>query len=280
MIKTKVSAAVAGVVVIGVLVWNPLATRAQNRLSSPVAAASNAPNTLTSSNLLTTAAQASAVATIAQTVAVKAVEASALEVIEFRPLDRHRAAETYPLPERKYIRSGLWEVGTTELDQYYHTFDCPRMRRSSRNYIYGFPTWREAQVAGYQPHLGCTPSPLHELIAQVREARRKVTQRGQPPSAVTDTELMRIRTETGALNISEKILDAMLGKMLGRPVIMAPPGAQVLAPGDQTGGDNSGMGGGLPQGSGGSSSMGMGSGGPAMQGMGGGGGSRGKMSGS
>ncbi len=272
MRNAGVSAFAAFAVSFGALVAIPMSMRAQAPAAIPSTAAITP--VLRPAMLAT---QATTVTLVAETMAVKAVEASALDNLEFAPMPAGNAAESYPLPERNYIASGLWKVGSSELDKFYHHFDCPQLKRRSRNQLLGFPEWREALAVGYQPHLGCTPSPLHEFIAGVRDERRKVTQRGEGSERVADTELIRIRNDVGATSVSEKILSAIGSKMTGRGVTL-PSGVASTTPIDPNnpGGDPTGGGGGLPAGMGGGSmgaggaGMGMG---PGAMGMGGGRGS-------
>jgi hypothetical protein len=272
--RLTISAAFVCVLVFSVLLWKPLASRGQvgsspsNRIISSV----NASHVV---NAVSVRAAQRVVEAASQSIATDAVNASLFDP-DGRTLPPKLAAAGYPLPERKYIRSGLWEVGTTELGVQYHTFDCPHMKRTSRNYIYGFPTWREALVAGYQPDINCTPAPLIELIRLTRVARREVTERGQPPSAVTDTKLSEIRTDAGAESVSEKVLNRVFSRMLGRAVALPPP---ATAPQQQqgsgqlgfgAGGPSGGMDEGLPPGMpGGFSGSAMGGPGGRMGGMGG-----------
>lgn len=63
----------------------------------------------------------------------------------------------YPLPERSWIRSGIWAFGSTEMDRYYHTFKCPVMKRTNARMLVGWSTAQEALDNGYQPHPQCHP---------------------------------------------------------------------------------------------------------------------------
>ena len=100
-----------------------------------------------------------------------------------------------------------------------------------------------------------------------------MTQRGQAASAVTDSELAQIRRDVGAVSVSEKVLATVLGKMLGRLVIVPTPeqaaAQQVIDPNNPnappgTGGSS----GGLPAGGGGLGAGPGGGGGPRAQGAG------------
>lgn len=273
----KISLIVVSLILVAAVVWKPVVSRGQAH-SLPVSTAGRVqPALATRVPRWVPAISAGRIASsTSDTVSAAAISVAPFD-IDARPLTPRQQAAGYPMPERRYIASGLWEVGITELGRQYHAFDCPVMKRSSRNHIYGFPTWEEALVAGYQPHLSCTAPPLGKVIEMLRDARRKVTQRGQPPSTVSDTELERIRTEAGAESVSEKVLNHLFMRMLGRDVNLPSPqvlqeqraqqqaaqgglgmggGMEGLPPGEQMGGAmgggamGSGMGGGMPMGSG------------------------------
>ena len=64
---------------------------------------------------------------------------------------------SYPLPERNWIRSGVWKFGSTEMDRYYHTFQCPVMKRTNPRLLVGWSSAQEALGNGYQPCPRCQP---------------------------------------------------------------------------------------------------------------------------
>lgn len=70
---------------------------------------------------------------------------------------KQAAYASYPLPERNWIRSGMWAYGSTEVDRYYHTFGCPVLKRAKAPNLVGWDSANEALGSGYEPHPGCHP---------------------------------------------------------------------------------------------------------------------------
>lgn len=103
---------------------------------------------------------------------------------------------SYPLPERNWIRSGIWAFGSTESDHYYHTFRCPLMRRTKAQFLVGWSSVQEALANGYEPHPGChAPDPRKDTSpgavvtrafnrsVQLRERSTDFASRGNLPMA-------------------------------------------------------------------------------------------------
>lgn len=237
MRSARLSVLVVCFVVLIVVSLRPIATRGQvaprpapARLLNPAAVKQATTISRAVGQTMSTKVVAASVPQPAkqQVVGAKPSSQSELADIDYRPAPPKLAAATFPAPERHYIAGQLWEVGYTELGHTYHTFQCKQLKQTSRNQIFGFPTWREAMVAGYQPDIDCTPSPLREVIARLREDRKTLTKAGHAASEMSDVWLIFITTETGATSVEPKTLDRIFARMIGRPVNIDKPLTDVL----------------------------------------------------